>query len=282
MYTRIFNTEILQHVLKYVRLSLGMMAFFFLAQKGEAQTRLLVGHVFAAMSYRSTAGILVETTSGQSAFTDDKGYFTLNVQPHDTLYYYVNKLERSVPYPVDSIKSWNDYAIAIQTIEYDIARAKKYGYDVRNIDSSLTLENVTVVSRNYHKDSLENRQEYGKIFNYKKPPINPFSPVQTVYDLLSFKKKKRMKRMKNDLLYEEQEGYVDSRFNRTSVARSLGKPVDDSTLTLYLKRYRPPYDEAVSMENMSMVMYIRKTFAVFEDSLHTSHSPAQNPVINKK
>lgn len=272
----------MQNIVKYLGQAILVLSFFFFTQKSEAQTRLLVGRVFAAMSFRSTSGILVESASGASTFTDEKGYFSLNLRPHDTLYYYVNKLAKSIPYPIDSIKNWDDYAIAIQTIEYDIARAKKYGYDVANMDPTLTLENVTVVSRNYHKDSLENRQEYDKIFNYKRPPINPFSPISTVANLLNFKKKKQMKRMKGDLLFEEQQGYIDTRFNRTSVKKSLARPVDDSTLTLYLKRYRPTYQEALGMENMSMIMYIRKTYQLLEDSLRTRPNAALNPVPNKK
>ncbi|WP_448099555.1 hypothetical protein [Polluticoccus soli] len=258
------------------------MAFVFLAQKGEAQTRLLVGRVYAAMSRRSTEGIMVESSSGATTFTDDKGYFSINVLPKDTLYYYVSKLVKSIPYPVDSIKSWDDYAIPIQKIEYDIALARKTGYPVGNMDSALTLENVTVVARNYHKDSLENRLEYDKIFNYKNPPFNPFAPVSSIANLLNVKKKKRMKRMKDNLLFEEQQGYVDTRFNKVSIKKSIGKPVDDSTLELYMRRYRPSYQDAIGMENLPMVMYIRKTFALFEDSLHIKSSPAADPVINKK
>jgi|GEM_PF-2008916 len=265
----------------YIRLVLFSLLFCVLSNKSEAQDRLLVGHVFAAMSNRSTAGVMVETSHGHTTFTDEKGYFSIYVAPHDTLYYYASKLIRSIPYPADSIKNWDDYAIAIQTIEYDIARARRFGAPVAN-DPSTTLENVTVVSRNFHKDSLENRLEYDKVFNYKRPPINPFSPVSTIYNLLNFKEKKRMKRMKSDLLYEEQEGYVDSRFNKTSVRKSIGKAVNDSLLDIYLKKYRPSYEEAMGMENISMVMYIRKTFELFEDSLHIAHDTPLNPAINKK
>ncbi len=105
-------------------------------QKSEAQARLLVGRVFAALSSRSTAGILVETAAGTSTFTDNRGYFSINVRPHDTLYYYTSQLNKSIPYPVDSIKKWDGYAIAIQTIEYDIARARRLGYPVDNQDPS--------------------------------------------------------------------------------------------------------------------------------------------------
>ncbi|PZP50352.1 MAG: hypothetical protein DI598_05785 [Pseudopedobacter saltans] len=260
------------------------MGFGFLVQKVEAQQgRLLIGQVFAAMSNRSTAGIIVESQKSKATnFTDERGYFSLYVLPHDTIYYYVNKLAKSIPYHTDSIKNWDGYAIAIQTIEYDIAVAKKYGAPVAEADSNVNLGNVTVTARNYHKDSLENRMEYDKIFNYKNPPINPFSPVQTIYDLLSFKKKKRMKKMKNDLLYEEREGYVDTRFNRTIVVKSIGKPIDDSTLDNYMKKYRPTYEDAIGMENIAMVMYIRKTFELYQNSLHADKSPALNPVINKK
>lgn len=259
------------------------MGFGFCMQKAEAQGRLLVGHVFAAMSNRSTAAIMVESVKGKNTtFTDEQGYFSLYVLPHDTLYYYVNKLTKSIPYPVDSIKSWDDYAIAIQTIEYDIARAKRYGAPVEGVDPNINLGNVTVVSRNYHKDSLENRMEYDKVFNYKNPPINPFSPVQTVYDLLSFKKKKRMKKMKKDLLFEEQEGYVDTRFNKTSVTKSIGKPIDDAVLDAYMKKYRPSYADAVGMENMAMIMYIRKTFELYQESLKTNGTPTADSSINKK
>lgn len=259
-----------------------LLGFFFFVQKSEAQARLLVGRVFAALSSRSTAGILVETADGTSTFTDNRGYFSINVRPHDTLYYYTSQLNKSIPYPVDSIKKWDGYAIAIQTIEYDIARARRLGYPVDNQDPSLTLDNVTVVSRNYHKDSLENRLEYDKVFNYKNPGFNPFAPVSSIANLLNVKKRKRMKRMKSDLLFEEQQGYVDTRFNRTSVRKSIGKPVDDSTLTLYMRRYRPTYQEALGMENIAMVMYIRKTYGLFEDSLRGKPDPALHPSINKK
>lgn len=235
------------------------------------------------MSNRSTEGIMVESKKGnQTTFTDERGYFSIYVLPHDTLYYYVNKLARSIPYPVDSIKDWNAYAIAIQTIDYDIAMARKYGTPIDKVDASINLGNVTVTARNYHKDSLQNRLEYDKIFNYKNPPINPFSPVQTIYDLLSFKKKKRIKRMRKDLLFEEEQGYVDTRFNKTVVKRSIGKAIDDAVLDAYMRRYRPTYAQSIGMEDLSMVMYIRKTFKLYQDSTQFKGGQTGDTLINKK
>lgn len=269
--------------IQYIRL-VGLLLFFgFFMSKSEAQSRLLVGRVVAAMSNRSTEGIMVEAKKSKgTAFTDGQGYFSLNVDPHDTLYYYVGKLAKSIPYPIDSIRNWESYTIAIQTIEWDMAKARKYGMPIEGLDPNVTLENVTVVSRNYHKDSLENRLEYDKVFNYTNPKFNPFTPVSSVANLFAVKKKKRMKRMKNDLLFEEQQGYVDTRFNRTSVKKSIGAPIDDTTLENYMRRYRPSYQDAVGMENISMVMYIRKTFALYQDSVNAPHKTVDKAVINKK
>jgi len=91
-----------------------------------------------------------------------------------------------------------------------------------NVDS---LPLVIVRPRLYRYDSLENREEYRRIFEYQPDYLvgGANGGVGFNLDMLfNARKNRRMEAFRQRLLWEEREKYVDHRFNRTLVKKITG------------------------------------------------------------
>ena len=101
--------------------------------------------------------------------------------------------------------------------------------------------------RNYRLDSIQNRQDYAKAFNFQKPGIGsslnmaPGGGVGLDIDefirMFQFQRNKRMRAFQDRLLQEEEDKYIDHRFNRALVIKltQLRGPQLDN----FMKIYRP-------------------------------------------
>ena len=129
--------------------------------------------------------------------------------------------------------------------------------------------------KNFKKDSVNNRLEFEKQFNYKPPrlidafntnaikqpgeliTINPF----TLLAVLTKKSSPEYKFNKK-LIEDEQEDYVSQKFNKGAVFKITGMKGD--TLSEFLTRYRPAYQFAVKATAYDMQIYIKESFIKFK------------------
>jgi hypothetical protein len=125
------------------------------------------------------------------------------------------------------------------------------------------LPEVRVMTRNYHKDSLANRQMYANVFDYTKPKFNPFSPVTSVYNLFDKKNIKRQERYRQFAKDNEQSGYVDSRFTRSYVSK-IANIKDDDELSDFMKEYRPTFQDLVNMNELELGQYIIDSYKEYK------------------
>ena len=137
------------------------------------------------------------------------------------------------------------------------------------------LNEVTIYGdRNFKKDSLINRVEFARQFNYKRPRVidaftngTNFSPGQLIsinvlllIQALTAKSTPEYKFNKL-LIKDEHEQFVDEHFNRGIVTRITLLKGD--TLSAFLVEYRPAYAFVLKATDYDMEVYIKGCFEKF-------------------
>ncbi|HSN08091.1 MAG TPA: hypothetical protein VLS85_03585, partial [Hanamia sp.] len=132
------------------------------------------------------------------------------------------------------------------------------------------LNPVTVFTDSYKFDSLENREEYAKIFGDEKPGIHStYDPggaagldLDALIGMFQFRKNKEQLAFKNRILQEEQDRYVDYRFSSKTITRITGLTGD--SLETYKKMYRPDYYFVAHSTLTQFYEYILNTSYAFK------------------
>lgn len=175
-------------------------------------------------------GVSVLGTSGQGTMTDSTGHYSIRLAQSDSIYFsYLGKYTAR---------------FAVKTL------APGYPLNISlavNIDS---LPLVVVRPKLYRYDSLENRDEYRKVFEYDPDYIvgGGSGGVGLNLDmLLSPRKNRQMLALQRRLIEEEQDKYVDHRFNKTLVKKITG--LQRPALDTFMRMYRPTYEFILNCEN---------------------------------
>lgn len=128
--------------------------------------------------------------------------------------------------------------------------------------------------RDFKKDSIANRVEYAKQFNYTGPKVKdifstaPKQPGELLsVNLLALvevltKKSTNEYKFNKLLVRDEEADYVDRKFNSGNVSRITGLKRD--TLEQFLIQYRPTYAFAKKASDYDMEVYIKQSFEKFK------------------
>jgi hypothetical protein len=231
-----------------------LLAALFLASQGVLGQVEVHGTVYDRSRYFAMPGVSVMSTSGQGTMTDSIGQYRLRVTRRDSIFFsYLGKA--TVKFPIRSIDPNSpmdiSIAVAVDSLPLVVVRPKAYRYD-----------------------SMENRDEYRKIFDYEPDYVGQGEGGAGVnLDLLfGARRNRQMLSLQRRLIEEEQDKYVDYRFNRTLVRRitGLGPPA----LDLFMKMYRPSYDYIKSCENdYEFYKYIKDCGTYFLRTYKVETSP---------
>lgn len=191
-------------------------------------------------------GVSVLSSSGAGTQTDSLGGYDIGVHPEDSIWF--SYLGKETPkYAVKKIPNPEAFDIAIQM-------------------SAIELPGVTVRKPGYRMDSLQNRRDYEKIFNYRKPglrlstlsPDYPYGGVGVDLDELinvfRFRRNQNLKFLKGWLIKEEQEKYVDHRYNAIFIKKLTG--LEGAELDAFMKYCRPDYEFVVLVNDAELGLYI--------------------------
>lgn len=196
-------------------------------QTAEAQV-VIKGAVYDRSQLFAMPGVSVLGTSGVGTVTDSTGHYRIRLLATDSIYFsYLGKL--TVKFPVKEITYPEEFDMSLQV----------------NIDS---LQPVYIKPRNYEGDSLENRMEYEKIFDYGGPDVldnmksgSGMPGFGFNFDMLfDGARNRRMLAFQKRLLDDEHDNYVDYRFSRALVKRVTG--LEAPALDTFMRLYRPSYD----------------------------------------
>jgi len=211
------------------------------------------------MVYDSTRNYPLEavsvlSTSGTGTSTDADGVYVITVTEKDSIWFsYLNK--PTIKFSVLKIVNPMEFDISLQV----------------NVP---VLKTVKVIQRNYRQDSLQNRMDYAKIFNYQKPKLRPTLSnygagvgfdLDEIINMFRFRRNRSMASFQRRLMLDEQDKFIDHRFNKALVRRltMLDGPALDSFMTIY----RPSLEFTKLSGDYEFQSYIKAAFYWFKKGL---------------
>lgn len=210
-----------------------------------AQDYTVKGYVFDSTRNYPMEAVTVQTTSGLGTFTNADGFYQVRVYAKDSIWFsYLGKSTQK--FPVASISNPLQFDIAIQV----------------NVPM---LREVKIRPRNYRQDSIQNRLDYAKVFDYRKPRISTVTPqygmgmgfdLQELINMFRFRRNQSMLSFQRRLIEEEEEKFVSFRFNKGLVRRLTG--LESPQLDSFMRVYRPSYDFAKVADDYQFRLYIKQ------------------------
>jgi len=189
-------------------------------------------------------GVSVMSTSGRGTSTDSNGHYSIMLPDKDSIFFsYLGKPTKPI-----SVK--------------DISSPWEFNMSLR-VTSGL-LPTVFVRPKSYKLDSMQNRADYAKIFNFQKP--NPFKTINTgaggvvgmdpneIINLFRFKRNRQMASLQKRVLQQEQDKYIDHRYNKAIVKKLTG--LQGSLLDSFMVKYRPDYYFVQARNDLELYQYI--------------------------
>ncbi len=238
-----------------IRFLLSLLLLHILAA-GEASAQITVsGTVYDSTKVYGVPGVIVSATSGARAITDSLGAYHINVVKNDSISFdYRGK--STVKFSVAGIDDYSAFDISLW-----VRIASKYK----------VLKGVTVYANTYELDSIENRMEYQKVFDYKKPglrsnydPADGTAGIDLDALISSFNRAKNKENLAfhKRLIEQEQDDYVKYRFNARLVSRITGLSGD--TLKKFIQLYMPSYDFVANSSLVQFYQYILNASYAFK------------------
>ena len=198
--------------------------------------------------------VSVLSTSGRGTITNAEGHYEIEVTEKDSIWFsYLNK--PTIKFPVLNIRNPLGFDISLQV----------------NVP---VLREVKIRPRDYKLDSIQNRIDYAKIFNYRKPGLKVNTSnygagvgfdLDEIINVFRFKRNRSLASFQRRLLQEEQDKFVDHRFNKALVRRltSLTEPALDS----FMRIFRPAYRFTLLAGDYDFQKFIKDSYIRFKKGL---------------
>lgn len=126
------------------------------------------------------------------------------------------------------------------------------------------LQGISVRGRIYERDSMAMRDEYGKIFDYKRPGAMdvlktlPANPITALSYLIPSKTRKRREKFGEQLHYWEEEKHIDYRYNPELVSRITR--LESPELDTFMLAYRPSYSFLLNASEYDLLVFIKQSY----------------------
>jgi hypothetical protein len=228
--------------------------FIFLFVQGYSQQITISGTVYDITKKTPIEAVSVLSTSGKGTATDSLGHYSLTVSETDSIYF--SFLNKPTPkYAVTSI-------------------ANPGAFDISIMKKVQQLPTVFIKQPNYRMDSLQNRLDYAKIFNYQKPgfstSMNP-NPggmagvgvdLDELINMFKFRKNKRMVSFQRHLLNEEKEKFISHRFNKGLVRKLTG--LTSPALDSFMAEFRPTLEMTQQFNDLEFGQFIVEAYKYYK------------------
>ncbi len=205
------------------------------------------GTVFDSSKTIPVKGVTIQSSTGIMTITDSIGHYNIVATDKDSLtFIYQNK--PTAKFAVKKIEDIGNFNISLL---------------VNITEKFKTLKEVRVFSRSFREDSITNRNEYSKYFNFQKPGISTTSSeygggagldLDEFINIFRFKRNKRLKYMQSRVLEQEHENYINYRFNKNTVKRITHLEGED--LNKFMLSYRPDFDFTQNSSTVTFYQYI--------------------------
>jgi cell division protein FtsI/penicillin-binding protein 2 len=222
-----------------------------LLAKAVTAQYIVQGHVYDSSKLYALEAVTVSTSSGRGTATDSNGHYRIEVKEKDSIWFsYLGK--PTTKFPVLKIADVTQFDIALR------------------INIPVLME-VKVRPRIYKQDSLQNRQDYAKIFNYRRPNLESMTSIgptgagidiDEVIRLFQFRKNKSTLKFQERLLQQEQDKFIDHRFNKALVRRLTALP--DGELEKFMALYRPTFEFTSLSNDYDFQVYIKEAYSIYQ------------------
>ncbi|RYY19761.1 MAG: hypothetical protein EOO04_21325 [Chitinophagaceae bacterium] len=216
-----------------------------------AQQMRVSGKVYDITGKSALPAVTVLTTSGKGTVTDTMGRYSILVNDGDSIWFsYLNK--PTPKYAVSSIRNTLNFELLLHV----------------NVSE---LRPVQVMPPSYKRDSIQNREDYAKAFDFRKPgfgtSIVPGSgagvglDINELINMFNFRKNRRMLAFQERLLREEEEKFIYHRFSRALVIKLTG--LKGSDLDTFMLRYKPELEFVMYSTDYEFQSYIKSSHERF-------------------
>jgi hypothetical protein len=208
------------------------------------------GTVYDSSHTYPMPGVTVLATNGNGAVTNANGHYSIDVREKDSIWFsYLGK--PTIKFPVLKISDVFQFDISLQI----------------NIP---VLKEVTVRPPNYKEDSIANRNNYRKVFDFQRPNVSTLTSmgptgagidIDEVIRAFQFRKNKSMERFQARLIQQEQDKFIEHRFSKALVRRLTG--LTDTELDQFMQLYRPTYEFTLYSNDYDFQYYIKEAYQLY-------------------
>lgn len=233
----------------YLKYILTALAFLCMLQEGHAQYKVQ-GHVYDSSHMYPLEAVSVLSTSGRGTVTDANGYYIIEVAEKDSIWFsYLGK--PTIKFPVLKIPDVTQFSLSLQV----------------NIT---TLKEVKIRPPNYKQDSIQNRKDYAKVFDFRRPNLGTMTSIgprgagidiNELIRTFQFRKNKSTMKFQERLLQQEQDKFIDYRFNKALVRRLTN--LSGEELDKFMLLFRPTYEFALYTNDYDFQAYIKESFQIY-------------------
>jgi hypothetical protein len=216
----------------------------------SAQIRVQ-GTIFDSSRTYPLEAVSVMTSDGKGTVTDQNGFYKIDVKDADTIWFsYQGK--PTIRFPVKKISYPMQFDLALKI-------------------PVTVMPEVKIRPRNYRQDSLQNRIDYAKAFNYQKVSVGSMTSIgpggagidlNELIRLFQFRKNKSMLLFQARVVQQEKDAFIDQRFNRSLVRRLTG--LTGESLEVFMQLYRPTYEFTKYTSDYDFQLYIRESANIFQ------------------
>ena len=241
---------------------------------------IITGYIYDSHTHKKAViGARILSSSGQSATTNQFGFYQIGIYRGDTVRYYTPQGTLIATYPAAYLQFYQSLNVYVEQPEFYLD----------NKDMGHELTTVKVTGRDYRKDSAMLRYLYSDIFNYKKPTIGdairvpkigkvpiPLAIGVSVSGLiraLQNKKNNSELRMKEFAHDAEDEGYINHRLSSAVIELYTGIKEEDS-IGYFRLYYRPTANRLREMNDLELGQYLIEQAHDFRIGKLPSGAPA--------
>ena len=233
-------------------LLIGSIASTAIAQ----QFTTISGTVYDITARRPLEAVAVLSSSGRGTITDSVGRYSLTVRVKDSIWFSLIG-KTTMKYPVDTITN-------------------THGFDIMIHVKAADLPEVKVRNRYYRFDSIQNRKDYAKVFNFRKPSLQlttnrayNTSPgvtvgldINEVINMFRFKRNRQILALQRRLIEQEQDAYINNRFKKALVRKLTG--LQSPMIDTFMVRYKPEYEFLITLNDLEFGYYIQQCFKFYK------------------
>jgi hypothetical protein len=205
--------------------------------------------------------VSVMTTGGRFTTTNSEGAYQVEVSEQDSIWFsYLDK--PTMKFPVKKMMDLNQFDLALEV-------------------PITVLPEIKLKPRDYRLDSIQNRRDYAKVFDFRKPNLESMTSIgpngagidiNELIRTFQFRKNRSTLRFQERLLQQERDKFVEHRFNALLVRRLTG--LEGEELKRFMSIYRPSYEFALYTNDYDFHLYVKEAGERFKKGTGPNTAPA--------